>query len=113
MWDLYEEQRTQGSSKDDLAPLGLLAHYSTVVSEAILLNKMGIEIEDEHRFVLGIVALLNPFTMPLSMIMFSYLFLAVGIFVVLWLMIKETVTYKHGILLLALYFIFLFVEIIM
>lgn len=63
--------------------------------------------------VLGIVALLFPFSMDFSIIFPSFLFLAIGLFLVLWLMMKEEVNWKHGVFLLVLYFIFLGIEFLM
>lgn len=63
-------------------------------------------------FVLGIAALIKPFTIDFSILWATLVFFAIGLLVIMALMRRPNMTWKHGLFLLALYGVFLFFELL-
>ncbi len=61
-------------------------------------------------FVLGLVAVIKPVNIQFSMIIITSVFLVVGVFYVLTIMGKEEVNWRHGLMLVLFYILFLIVE---
>ncbi|MBU0615500.1 MAG: hypothetical protein KJ601_05380 [Nanoarchaeota archaeon] len=63
--------------------------------------------------VLGIAALVNPFNIAMSTIMLTFVFMMVGLLYTLVVMLKDEVTWKHGIVMVGLYMLFILLEVIL
>ena len=60
--------------------------------------------------VLGIVAIIKPVFIQPSTLLIASIFLAIGIFYILMIMGKEKLSWKHGLILIAFYVLFLLSE---
>ncbi len=59
----------------------------------------------------GVLALFKPLTIDLGTALNALIFLAITISLVMWWMNRKTLTWKHGVLLLAIYVLFMAIEI--
>ncbi len=60
----------------------------------------------------GIVAVINPVVLPLRSIILSAIFYIGGLALVLWLIKNQEMDYRHGIIMVCLYFLFIGLEIL-
>lgn len=69
-------------------------------------------ITNNMLFVLGLGAVINPIHFEINSIMFGALFMLITLIIGVSFIKRETINWKHGILLVLLYFIFVFVEVL-
>ncbi len=72
---------------------------------------LGSTLVDMLLFI-GIIALINPIFIPVKSIVISSIFYLGGLALVLWLVKNKEMDYKHGIIMVCLYFLFIGLEIL-
>jgi len=85
-----------------------LAKKHTSIGLGDLLGSLIIEL----LLFFGIVALIKPITIDLVQVMWSFIFLAMSITLIMFWMNKKYLTRKHGLILLGIYALFMMIEII-
>ncbi|GAG06771.1 unnamed protein product, partial [marine sediment metagenome] len=78
-------------------------------SDLALGNVLG-SIVANSSFVLGLTAIVNPFFINIRVLIIAFIFLVIGILFILAITGKEEINWKHGLILIVIYLIFLLFE---
>ena len=75
-------------------------------------NVLG-SIVTNSTFVLGVAALIAPFNISIETLILTFIFMMVGLLYTLIVMLKDKVTWKHGLVMVSIYVLFLIFEVVL